>query len=337
MEKLKPYYLTPASKAKLSDISEHQIAWFVDLAAREREYSFLGGSSVENVLMKLGLIEDKQLLHAALMLFGKEPQQFCPAAIVKCSHYYGIEVVRPIPSHQEFGGTLFAQANDSADFVLSKLDRTIGDREEETSAKVTLEIPKEAIREIIINAIVHRDYDSSGSIQVSVFSDRVEILNPGTLPKGLFVEDLMGKHISIPVNPFLARPFYLAAYINRLGYGTWNVVMACDKAGLPPPVFQQLNQQFSVTIWRNWLTEDRLNEFNINARQLEAIRYLKAHKKITNSQYQRLFEVAKRTATQDLQYLLSLDLIEKEGTTGKGVFYRIAKGASMGHKGRKEL
>ncbi len=336
MEKPKPYYLTPVNRAKLNDISEHQIAWFVNLAAREREYTFSGGTSVENVLTKLGLIEDEKLLHAALMLFGKEPQRFCPATIVKCSHYYGIEATRPIPNHQEFGGTLFTQVNDSADFVLSKLDRTISGREEEISAKITLEIPKEAIREIIVNAVVHRDYDSMGSIQITVFSDRVEILNPGTLPKGLRVEDLMRKHISIPVNPFLARPFYLAAYINRLGYGTRNVILACEKAGLPPPVFQQLNQQFSVTIWRNWLTEDRLSEFNLNPRQLQAMHFLKVHKKITNSEYQRRFEVAKRTATQDLQYLLSLGLVEKEGTTGKGVFYRIAKGALMGHKGRNE-
>ena len=67
-------------------------------------------------------------------------------------------------------------------------------------------------------------------------------------------------------------------------------------------------------------------------RTADAMRFLKTHRTITNSEYQRHFKVAKRTATNDLQLLLSLNLIEKVGTTGKGVFYQISKGVIMGHK-----
>ncbi len=109
----------------------------------------------------------------------------------------------------------------------------------------------------------------------------------------------------------------------------------CRKANLPEPVFEQLNQQFSVTIWRNWLTDQRLEEFDLNDRQRAAVRRLKSQRSITNSEYQRLFGVAKRTASMDLKHLTSLCLVEKVGTTGKGVFYRIAKGAPKGHKGHE--
>lgn len=333
MKRTIPFYLTAVEGGKLTDVSTDRIAWFVAEASARRKFSFSSAPTPKNVLLELGLFERNRLLHAALMLFGREPQRTCPAAVVKCSHYYGTEVVRPIPSQQVFGATLFEQIDAATDFVLARLDRTIGDREEANIAAERLEIPKEAIREIIVNSVVHRDYDSNASVQVDVFADRVEIMNPGTLPAELSVEDLPKKHLSIPVNPFLARPFYLAGYINQLGYGTRNVVKWCREAGLPDPDFVPGDNQFRVIIWRNWLTDDRLRDFDLNERLAAAVSYLKKHRTITNTEYQTRFNVAKRTASQDLKRLHTLGLVFKEGTTGKGVYYRISKGASKGHKG----
>ena len=331
-----PFYIAPARGAKITDISKDSLTWFVERAKHEQDFTFSGGGNVDNILKQLVLKDDNDLLNAALMLFGNEPQRFCPRAIVKCSHYYGTQVSRPIPSHQVFGGNLFQQVDKAVDFVLSNLNRSVGGRQEGAVAKVLMEIPNEAIAEIIVNAVVHRDYDSAGSVQITLFADRVEVINPGGLPEQLTISDLAKRHLSIPVNPFLARPFFLAGYINQLGYGTQNVFKACRKAHLPEPMFEQLNQQFSVTIWRNWLTDQRLEEFDINDRQLAAVQHLKSHRSITNSKYQDFFKVAKRTASQDLQHLTSLGLIEKEGTTGKGVLYRIAKGAPKGHNGHEQ-
>ena len=330
-----PFYIARANGAKMTDISKDSIIWFIERAKNEREYTFFANAGADNILKQLALKDGTHLLNAALMLFGNDPQQFCPSAVVKCSHYYGTDEDRPIPSHQVFGGTLFQQVDKAVDFILSKLNRSVGGRQEGPAAEVRMEIPNEAITEIIVNAVVHRDYDSAGSVQITLFADRVEVINPGGLPEQLSISDLTKRHLSIPVNPFLARPFYLAGYINQLGYGTQNVVKWCRKANLPIPVFEQLNQQFSVTIWRNWLTDHRLEEFDLNARQLAAVRHLKTHRSITNSKYQDLFNVAKRTASQDLRHLTSLGLIEKEGTTGKGVHYWIAKGAPKGHYGHE--
>ncbi len=335
MSKKTSFYMSRAKDAKLSDLSVERIAWFVEKASEEREYSFSRKSSPKNVVEELVLDVDGGLSNAALLLFGKKPQKFCPAAIIKCSFYTGTEVTRPISSQHDFGQTLFEQIDSAMDFVLSKLDRTVGGREESATAEVSFELPREAIREIIINAVAHRDYDSSGSIQIDVFADRIEIVNPGSLPGELSVDDLTKGNISVPVNPFLARPMYLAGYMNRLGYGTQRVINQCRKAGLPDPKFDPAENRFRVTIWRNWLTDDRLNQFNLNERQRSAIRYLKSHRTITNSKYQSAFGVAKRTASQDLNQLLSLDLVSRKGTTGKGVFYRLTNGALKGHKGHE--
>ena len=333
MDKTIPFYISKAVGASIKDLSQDKMIWFVNRAKTERKFTFSSKANLNDLLKELILVENNILLNAALMLFGKNPQNYCPAAIIKCSHYYGTEVTRPIPDQKIFESDLFQQVDSAVDFVMSKLNRTVGRRNQGATAEVKEEVPNEVIAEIIVNAVVHRDYNSAGSVQISVFSDRIEIMNPGKLPKQLKISDLNKKHLSIPVNPFLARPFYLAGYINQIGYGTVNVFKWCKNAHLPDPSFEQFNHQFNVTIFRNWLTDKRLQEFDLNKRQIEAIKYLKEHLKITNSQYQEEFDVAKRTASKDLQLLTSLGLVSKEGTTGKGVFYKITKGASKGHKG----
>lgn len=338
MRKTVPFYLTTAKGAKLSDLATERIDWFVTEASAKRKFSFAKEPTPKYVLTELGLLDKRGVANAALMLFGKNPQQFCPAAVVKCSHYHGTEVVRPIPSHQVYGKTLFEQADDAADFVLSRLDRTIGNREETTAAEEKLEVPKEAIREIIVNAVIHRDYDSNASVQIDLFADRVEIMNPGGLPDELTVDDLVKEHLSVPVNPFLARPFYLAGYINQLGYGTRNVVKWCRNAGLPDPKFDSAESRFRVVIWRNWLTDDRIKKLNVSARQVKAIQFLKAELRISNSEYQRLTGVSRATAKRDLDELVKLGVLNLEGA-GRSARYRLTgnrlKNGSNGSHGRK--
>jgi ATP-dependent DNA helicase RecG len=335
MEKLNPFYISKAIGANTKDLSHDRMKWFVDRAVTERNFLFSSKNNYNELLNELALIDDNKLLNAAIMLFGNFPQKYCPSAIIKCSHYYGTEITRPIPDQKIFEGDLFQQVDSAIDFVMYKLNRSVGGRNKGASAEVKEEVPNEVIAEIIVNAVVHRNYDSSGSIQISIFTDRIEIMNPGKLPQQLNINDLKKKHLSIPVNPFIARPFYLANYINQIGYGTTNVFNWCKKAHLPEPHFEQFNNQFNVTIWRNWLTEDQLHRFNLNERQLAAVKYIKEHMKITNSQYQEEYNVAKRTASKDLQLLTSLGLINRVGITGKGVFYRLAEGAPKGHKGHE--
>ena len=91
-----PFYLTPVKGGKMSDIATDRIDWFVAEASAKRKFSFKMTPTPKNVLTEFGLLDNNRLLHAALMLFGKNPQRFCPAAVVKCSHYHGTVVTRPI-------------------------------------------------------------------------------------------------------------------------------------------------------------------------------------------------------------------------------------------------
>ena len=135
------------------------------------------------------------------------------------------------------------------DFVLSKINLSVGTRAESVQAPVAYEIPKEVVTEAIVNAVAHRDYTSNASVQVMLFSDRLEVWNPGGLPPPLTLKQLRDTHPSVPNNRLLARSLYLTRYIEEMGTGTLDMIHRCSDAGLPEPEFTD-SSGFKTTIWR---------------------------------------------------------------------------------------
>jgi len=140
--------------------------------------------------------------------------------------------------------------NQAVDFVMSKVDRTVGTRAQGPQAPVEYELPRDAVAEAIVNAVAHRDYTSNASVQVMLFADRLEVWNPGELPPSLTPERLTRPHASIPRNPLLAEPLFLTRYIERAGTGTLDMIALCKGAGLKSPDFRQDGGQFVQTLWR---------------------------------------------------------------------------------------
>lgn len=185
------------------------------------------------------------------------------------------------------------------------------------------------------NALAHRDYHSNASVEIRLFADRLEVWNPGALPGTLTLADLRSPHPSVPNNPLLAESLYLARYIEKAGSGTERMIELCRETGLPEPTFELRAGSFIVTLWRDWLTDDALANLGLNERQLRAVVYVRQHRSLTNSVYQAEFDTAKRTASRDLDDLVGKGILEKIGTTGKGVHYRLGKGAAKGPMGPK--
>jgi ATP-dependent DNA helicase RecG len=111
------------------------------------------------------------------------------------------------------------------------------------------------------------------------------------------------------------------------------MIELCRDAGLPAPDFELRQGSFVLTLWRDWITNEALAGFELNERQLLAVAWIKKHGRITNTDYQELASVAKRTAHRDLFEMLEKGVVDKLGTTGKGVAYRLTKGATKGPKG----
>jgi len=202
-----PFDASACSRATIDDISTDRLRWFLAAAHRERNYTLSEKTPPKKALAHLNLLEGRYPSHAAVLLFCDDPQQFLPAAEVKCLHFHGTEITKPIPSYQIYKGPVFHQVDEAVDFVMSKLARAVGTRAQGPEAPVEYELPKGAVAEAVVNAVAHRDYASNAGVQVMLFADRLEVWNPGELPPALTPERLREPHASIPRNP-LSGPLH---------------------------------------------------------------------------------------------------------------------------------
>ena len=215
----------------------------------------------------------------------------------------------------------------AADFVMSKINRRVGTRAQGPEAPVTYELPGEAVGEAIVNAVAHRDYASNASVQVMLFSDRLEVWNPGELPPPLTVEKLRLPHASLPRNPLLADPLFLTRYIEKAGSGILDMIRLCRQAGLPEPEYRQDGGMFVQTLSRDWLTEALMEEMGLNERQRSGVVFARQQGRITSREYQQLTGASARTASRDLDGLISKGIFSKVGRRGPTTHYVFARPA----------
>jgi ATP-dependent DNA helicase RecG len=183
----------------------------------------------------------------------------------------------------------------------------------------TYEYPPKVIREAITNAITHRDYFNINSVQVSIFDDRIEIVNPGGLPKGLS-EQLFGT-ISVQRNRLTYRILRDMNYIEGLGLGISRMRNEMRHAGLFEPEFLHTDYFFRITL-RNMKSRikpiDGLKD--LNERQVRAIEYLRTNKTIKTQQYAKMSRISITMALLDLKELLNHNYLKKVGSF-RGAYY----------------
>ncbi|MDR0834547.1 MAG: DUF4062 domain-containing protein [Candidatus Symbiothrix sp.] len=258
--RVEPFDKSPNREASLSDISDEKTAWFIERARAERNLPLSVDTNKEKLLTHLNLLQGSTLSNAAILLFGTQPQRFFISSEIKCAHFHGTRVEKPIPFYQVYKGNLFELVDQAVNFVLSKIDLAVGTRSQSAMVPTAYEIPPEVIEEAIVNAVAHRDYDSTASVQVMLFADRLEIRNPGQLPSTLSIETLKQDHSSYPRNPLIAEAFYLTRYIERMGTGIQDMTTRCLEYGLPEPEFK-MTDGFVVVIHRKKeLAFEKVNE-----------------------------------------------------------------------------
>ena len=245
-----PFDAAKTAGIQLKHISTSKIREFVRDAREKRGFKMPLSAKPIDVLTALELVDDKgRIANSAGLLFGKRPQHFCISSVVKCAWFLTYKVTKPIADFKVFEGDVFELADQARDFVLSHISRQIGEHDH-GPAETTYELPEKAVFEAIVNAICHRDYTSNASVQVMLFPDRLEVMNPGPLPKGMTVAKLKRRHKSMPVNPLLARAMYMRGYIEHVGSGTGDIIERCRARGLPAPVWENEDDGCVVTIRR---------------------------------------------------------------------------------------
>jgi ATP-dependent DNA helicase RecG len=306
------------TRASLIDIDQYAIEAFRKGAVKSKRLPFIEHENdVESILENLLLVENGNLKRSAILLFGKNPERFYINALVKIGKFGASDT--DLKYQEVVEGNTFQLA----DKVLEVLDRKffVSPISYEGLHRVeSWEYPYEAIRETILNAIVHRDY-MGAPIQISVYDDKLIVWNEGRLPDEMTVEDLKRKNSSRPHNPILASAFFKGGLIEAWGRGTLKIIDECKKAGLPEPDIEINSGGIRVTIFKDVYSEKQLKEKGLSERQIKAVLYVKENGKITNKEFQKINFVSRETSSRDLKSLVELGILKASGTKGAGSYF----------------
>ena len=314
----------------LEQIDTETVHRFAHLAV---ERNRLAGVSLDEppeiILEKLELMVNGRLTNGAILLFGKNPQKHFINLCVRIGRF---KTETTIIDDKWVKGSLFQQFDET----LNVLRQHIGVRYEikRIERKDIWDYPIPALREAVLNALIHRDYFNIANFTaIKVYDDHIWFSNPGGLPEGITVEQLKKPHQSYLRNPLIAKVFYLAGYIEQYGSGTVRMVEWMKGAGLPEPEYKEELGGFSVYFYKDIYTEENLRKMGLNERQIRAMMYAKEKGRITNREYQEIAGVKERFATIELNYLISKNILQKFGTTGRGTYYAVIK-AQKAHESR---
>ncbi len=199
------------------------------------------------VLGNLGLVNNTHPTNAGLIFLSNEAVVQVPQFRVRCVAYNGADTGSDILDQKDFGEDLIQVIEDSVGFIKRHLNTAI--KVVGLKSETTLEIPEEALREVVVNAVVHRDYNIKGAnIKVEVFANRVEISSPGSLPSGMEEKEL-GKR-SLARNADIANVLSRTPYMEKLGTGITRIGSAMRKANLAKAEYQVTTGFFTVVLKR---------------------------------------------------------------------------------------
>jgi len=310
--------------AILDDLDAEKVEVYI------RALDLPGEESWQTVLDRRGCLgKDLCPTYAALAMFGREPQRWLPSAMILAARFIG-----PSFSDQyvklEIRGTLPEQIRQAELFVRQNLAQTVqltGLTHEERHG-----YPLEAVRELLVNAVAHRDYNLQGDmIHLNIFSDRLEVHSPGYLPGPVNLDNLLEARFSR--NAVIVQTLADLGFIERLGYGLDRVVRVMRQNNLAPPRFEEVAGAFRATLYaapqpapgESHRHQPAYRELNLNTRQESALDYLGSYHRITNREYQELCpDVHAETLRRDLSDLVRLGLLIKIGDK-KSTYYVLKK------------
>ena len=187
-------------------------------------------------------------------------------------------------------------------------------------------VPEEALREALLNALCHKQYQSGIPIQISVYEDKLYIANCGSLPENWTMENLLSKHASKPYNPNLAHVFYLTGFIESWGRGIEKICATCKADGLPQPeyVIHPDDIMIKFTAPQDRFVHapadrvnDRVNE-KVNDMEKDILYLLEEDPGYTLSRIAEKLEISRKTVAQKIKILKEKGKIERIGSARKG-------------------
>ncbi|MCG2827615.1 MAG: hypothetical protein L6265_13575, partial [Thermoplasmatales archaeon] len=308
-------------KASLKDIDWDKLEWFKSAYKSVTDKEIL--TENKKLLENLGCIKEGTITNAGILLFGKNPERFIPQNQITVVRYPGNSISDKYADMKDFYGNLFD--------LIDRADDYVKDHTQIASMLIPGQIPREeipqyplfAVRELIVNAVAHRDYFIHGSrIIIKMFNDRMEYNSPGGFPSDITPNNIIDRQYSR--NPILVKVLNKVKYIEAIGDGIDRVFDSVKKHPLKPklPLFREVGNSVIVALYSanmSKLMEKEL-ENRLSERQKKSLEYLRKNGRITRKEYEDINRVSKRTSTRDLNDLMKKKIIKKVGK-GPSLYY----------------
>jgi ATP-dependent DNA helicase RecG len=222
----------PVPRIGKKDLSKSALRFFREKAAKSGRTAEVVLRENDSVLLEqLLLTEDSYLKRASVLLFHDDPEKFITGAYIKIGFFKSDDDLR---YQDEVHGNLFSQVEKTLELLYTKYLKAYISYQHIQRVEEFL-FPEGALREALLNALVHKDYSSGAPIQISVYDDHLVLWNSGTLPDNWTIDKLLTKHPSKPFNPLLANAFFRAGYIEAWGRGIEKIARECRELGIDPP------------------------------------------------------------------------------------------------------
>lgn len=238
----------PAVDVRIEDLDHEEILRTREAAIQQRRISASTGTEVGDILDRLGLRRDGVITQAAQILYGTRFLPDYPQGMLKMGRFRGTKITGDILDNRQEHLHAFGILREAMAWLDRTLPLAARFPEGDIFREDRLPVPPAALREILLNAVMHREYSEPGSyVAVAVFDDRIEIRSVGSLPRGVTVESLSGSHQSVLRNPLIAETFHRTGAVEIWGRGTNRVIEECEHYGIEPPIFEERAGALFVT------------------------------------------------------------------------------------------
>lgn len=308
------------SRSTINDIDQKSVDLFLNAAEKSGRMPDVNGLSLMELLEKLRVADGGKLKRAALILFGKDPGRFYSNLTVKMGRFGKMDDDLKFQETEE--GNLIQLLQE----VPKQLGRKFLIKNISFEGLLRIEkgeYPEAALREMVLNALVHRNY-LGAMTQVRIYDNKLSIWNDGVLPMGITSADLRVNHSSKPRNPTIADVCFKGGYIDAWGRGTLKIINACKEAELPEPEMKEEFGGVIITLFKDRYNEEQLRKMGLNERQVKVIFFISEKGKITNKEYQEIFGVARITATRDLKEMVEMNILKSSDVKGAGSYYELS-------------
>ncbi|MEA1962718.1 MAG: ATP-binding protein [Patescibacteria group bacterium] len=297
----------------LKDISAKTVKNFISLAKKSNRLN-IEQENNKSVFKKIDLMNANKFNNAAALVFGRNPTNFFHNITVKCGRFKN-EENNEFLDIKDLDGNLFEVLDKAMDFFKDHLH--VRAKIEGLYRKESYELPLEALREAILNALIHRDYKVNSFVYIKIYDDSIIISNPGMLMDGLKIKDLFKSHESKLRNPLIAKVFYLSGLIDTWGNGVLNIIKLLKNNNSALPEFEQSGDFFRIIFKREKITQKTV-EKAVEKTVERMIVLIKENNNITQAELSKKTGLSRRGVEWNLKQLKQKGLLKRIGADRGG-------------------